>query len=186
MEQEKVLTQEEIKNLKEDFKEAVDNKRVKEVRLALSNELLLDPSGKTFADMLIYAKENLPNLFEVNKEAYYTLLPEDQWDESFLFKVKNDLDANFSIEKLVFYQEVINKVGENLKPAPPTETIHSETIIENLKEKSSINPVTVSVTAGGAVLTAIGICLGKTLFTIFGGAALVGGVLLLLNDRNKK
>ena len=60
--------------------------------------------------------------------------------------------------------------------------------IDNLEQeaKKEYKPISITITAGGAVLTAIGICLGKTLFTIFGGAALVGGVLLLLNDRKKK
>ena len=93
--------------MKQTFIESVKSGDVEEVRLALSNELLLDPRGKTFAEMLNYAKANFSNLFEENKEAGYEVLPKEQWDEDFLFTVKNDLDSNFSVEKLAFYQAVI-------------------------------------------------------------------------------
>ena len=98
--------------MKQKFIESVKGGDVEEVRLSLSNELLLDPRGKSFAEMLNYAKSNLSNLFEENKEAGYEVLPKEQWDEDFLFTVKNDLDSNFSVEKLAFYQAVIEVVGK--------------------------------------------------------------------------
>ena len=101
------------KTMKQTFIESVKSGDVEEVRLALSNELLLDPRGKTFAEMLNYAKANLSNLFEENREASYEVLPKEQWDEDFLFTVKNDLDSNFSVEKLAFYQAVIEVVGKD-------------------------------------------------------------------------
>lgn len=177
--------------MKENFIKAVDEGKVGRVRIALANELLLDPRGKTFSEMLTYAKDRLPDLFEENKEANYTLIPKEQWNEDFLNKVANDLDLNFSLEKLVFYQAVIEEVEkdkiEALNKRDQKKLIIKEEI-DNLEQeaKKEYKPISITITAGGAVLTAIGICLGKTLFTIFGGAALVGGVLLLLNDRKKK
>lgn len=187
-----VLSQEEIDSLKENFKRAVEDKDLRIVRLSLSNELLLDPRGKTFSKMLIYAKNKLPDLFEENKKGSYTLMPKEKWNEDFLFDVKSDLDTNFSLEKLIFYEEVIKVVGKEKAEQLEEEELKAQHIIEKnsngiIKEKeTSSRPLSVTITAGGAVLTAIGICLGKTLFTIFGGAALVGGVLLLINDRKKK
>lgn len=86
--------------MEQKFIESVKKGDVKDVRLSLSNELLLDPRGKSFTEMLSYAEANLSNLFEENKEAGYDVLPKEQWDENFMFKVKNDLDFNFSVEKL--------------------------------------------------------------------------------------
>ena len=177
--------------MKQEFIEAVDTGNVGKVRIALSNELLLDPRGTTFKEMLTYAKSKLPNLFEENKEANYTVPPKSEWNDDFLFKVKNDLDSNFSVEKLAFYQAVIEVVGkekaENLnkedsKPVVKTPSPRREP--EN-NQKGSVKPASITVTTGGAILTIIGICAGKTLLTIFGGAVLVGGVLLMLNDKRK-
>ena len=53
--------------MKQTFIESVKSGDVEEVRLALSNELLLDPRGKSFTEMLSYAEANLSNLFEENK-----------------------------------------------------------------------------------------------------------------------
>jgi hypothetical protein len=99
--------------MKQDFIDAVESRNLAEVRISLSNELLLDPRGTTFGKMLKYAMSDLPNLFEENKEANYSVSPQETWDKDFLFEVKNDLDSNFSQEKLAFYEAVIKVVGQS-------------------------------------------------------------------------
>lgn len=172
-----------------DFIKDVDEGNVKSVRLDLSNELLLDPRGETFKEMLTYAMNKLPNLFDENKEANYNVPPQEDWDEDFLFIVKNDLDSNFSKEKLAFYQAVIEKVGktkaEDLE-REEREPKHEEPKSTQPKaRKTLVKPIPATVTTGGAILTIVGICLGKTLLTVLGGAVLVGGVLLIINDNKK-
>ena len=114
--------------MEQNFIESVKRGDVKDVRLSLSNELLLDPRGKSFTEMLSYAEANLSNLFEENKEAGYDVLPKEQWDENFMFKVKNDLDFNFSVEKLAFYQAVIEVVGKDKMASLDEEEISLDTI----------------------------------------------------------
>lgn len=172
-----------------DFTQDVDNGNVKSVRLDLSNELLMDPRGETFKEMLTYAMGKLPNLFEENKEANYSVPPQEDWDEDFLFVVKNDLDSNFSKEKLAFYQAVIEKVGKTKAIDIEKEECESQ----NNKQQQSgseskrtvIKPVPATITTGGAIITIVGLCLGKTLLTIVGGTVLLGGVLLVINDNKK-
>ena len=176
--------------MKQTFIESVKSGDVEEVRLALSNELLLDPRGKTFAEMLNYAKANFSNLFEENKEAGYEVLPKEQWDEDFLFTVKNDLDSNFSVEKLAFYQAVIEIVGKNKMASLDEEEKNakmqkSSSHQPREKAKRSKKTVSMSVATGGAVLTIVGLCVGKTLLTLVGGAVLIGGVLITINDSRK-
>lgn len=172
-----------------DFIKDVDEGNVKSVRLDLSNELLLDPRGETFKEMLTYAMNKLPNLFDENKEANYNVPPQEDWDEDFLFIVKNDLDSNFSKEKLAFYQAVIEKVGKakaEVLEREEREPKHEEPKSTQPKvRKTLVKPVPATVTTGGAILTIVGICLGKTLLTVLGGAVLVGGVLLIINDNKK-
>lgn len=173
-----------------DFIKSVDDGDVKSVRLDLTNELLLDPRGETFKEMLTYAKEKMHNLFEENKEANYNVPPKEEWNESFLFKVKNDLDSNFSIEKLAFYQAVIEEVGKDKAKALDKEeeehTNHCETQSQTQpSNKIVVKPVSATIATGGAVLTIVGVCLGKTLLSILGGAVLIGGVLLIINDNKR-
>jgi len=183
----KLLKQE---NMKQKFIESVKCGDVRKVRLSLSNELLLDPRGKSFAEMLKYAKANLSNLFDENKEARYEVLPKDQWNEEFLFKVKSDLDSNFSVEKLAFYQAVIEVVGKEKMASLDKEEKNAKMQTERPQlpqknAKRSRKTVSMSVATGGAVLTIVGLCVGKTLLTLVGGAVLIGGVLVTINDSRK-
>lgn len=82
--------------MKQDFINAVENKNLAKVRISLSNELLLDPRGNTFGEMLSFAMSHISNLFEENKEANYSVPPQEAWNQEFLFEVKSDLDSNFS------------------------------------------------------------------------------------------
>ena len=176
--------------MKQKFIESVKSGDVRKGRLSLSNELLLDPRGKAFAEMLNYAKANLSNLFEENREARYEVLPKEQWDENFLFTVKSDLDSNFSVEKLAFYQAVIEIVGKDKMASLDEEEKNakmqkSSSHQPREKAKRSKKTVSMSVATGGAVLTIVGLCVGKTLLTLVGGAVLIGGVLITINDSRK-
>ena len=176
--------------MKQKFIESIKSGDVRKVRLSLSNELLLDPRGKAFAEMLNYAKANLSNLFEENREARYEVLPKEQWDENFLFTVKSDLDSNFSVEKLAFYQAVIEIVGKDKMASLDEEEKNakmqkSSSHQPREKAKRSKKTVSMSVATGGAVLTIVGLCVGKTLLTLVGGAVLIGGVLITIKDSRK-
>ena len=176
--------------MKQKFIESVKSGDVRKVRLSLSNELLLDPRGKAFAEMLNYAKANLSNLFGENREARYEVLPKEQWDENFLFIVKSDLDSNFSVEKLAFYQAVIEIVGKDKMASLDEEEMNAKIQKSSShqpkgKAKRSKKTVSMSVATGGAVLTIVGLCVGKTLLTLVGGAVLIGGVLITINDSRK-
>ena len=87
------------------FIDAVQTKKLVRVRFSLSNELMLDPRGKTFTEMLQYAESNLPLLYLDDDGKIYD---EDssKWNEDFLYDLKNDLDLNFSKEKLSLYEIV--------------------------------------------------------------------------------
>ena len=163
--------------MKQDFIKAVADNNLAKVRISLTNELLLDPRGITFSEMLSYAIAHLSDLFEENKEADYSVPSKNEWDEDFLFKVKNDLDFNFSKEKLAFYEEVVKTVGRNKAEAIEREEKKQDEESREEKAQQSINKTYVTITAGGATLAIIGLAAGKTLLLVIGGAALVvGGV----------
>ncbi len=187
--------------MRKDFINAVKNKEVKSVRIMLSNELLLDPRGKTFSEMLQYAKDNLPNLFEENKPLNFEI-PKDkrQWDEDFMFKMKKGLDNNFSCENLGLFEAVVMEVGK--KKAEKIEKEEKYHTSQSYKEsshdqktpktgaskhKAPVDKKTASViTVSGAILTLIGIGIGKTLLTLAGGTIVVGGIVLLtVADKQK-
>ena len=175
--------------MKQDFVTAIAEKNLAKVRISLSNELLLDPRGTTFSEMLTYAMSNLNDLFDENREADYTVPPQSDWDEDFLFKVKNDLDSNFSREKLAFYETVVKIVGKSKAEGIEQEEKKKEeqrVIIDQQRQGHPVNKTYATISAGGATLALIGLVAGKTLLTVVGGAVLVVGGVLLLNDKMEK
>lgn len=173
--------------MKLDFIKAVEDNDLSNVRMSLSNELLLDPRGATFSEMLKYAQENLTNLFEDNKPSDYTVPPKEEWNEDFLFVVKNDLDSNFSKEKLAFYEAVIKVVGKSKAEKIEIEEAQKKTEERarqrRQREKRPINKTYATISAGGATLALVGLVAGKTLLTVVGGAVLVVGGVLLINEQ---
>ena len=175
--------------MKQEFISAVAEKNLAKVRMSLTNELLLDPRGITFSEMLSYAIDNIPELFEPNKAANYTVPPQEDWDKGFMFKVKNDLDSNFSREKLAFYETVVKIVGKAKVEGIEQEerkTYDQRQSKRQHNQGGGINKTYVTVSAGGATLALIGLVAGKTLLTVVGGAVLVVGGVLLLNDKMEK
>lgn len=97
--------------MKNDFITAVNNHELSKVRMMLSNELLIDPRGDSFSEMLDYAKNNLPDLFEVDKPARLDIpSSKEEWTQELLSSVKMELNLNFSKEKLTLYLEIANWV----------------------------------------------------------------------------
>lgn len=91
--------------MKKSFITAVESKDLVSVRVHLANELMLDPRGASFNEMLTFAKANLEDLYEPDNGMSYSQ-DQENWDEDLLFAVKNDLDSNFSEERLSFYAKI--------------------------------------------------------------------------------
>lgn len=176
--------------MKEEYKEDVDNGNVDMVRISLSNQLLFDPRGESFSEMLEYAVNHLPNLFEENKPASYSIPSKENWNDDFMYEVKSDLDSNFSKEKLAFYEAVVKYVGKDKAIEIEEDrslTVPTEQNPENNHPTRTIKITKVSggVTAGGAIIATVGLCAGSTVLSIIGGAIFVGGVLLIINDNKR-
>lgn len=99
--------------MKRKYIEAIAHHNLLKVRIMLVDELLLDPRGITYSEMLEYAKEKLSNLFEPSLDCNYEV-PSDRnaWNIDLVSTIKQDLVANFSVEKLQLYKEVAMEVGK--------------------------------------------------------------------------
>ena len=182
--------------MKTEFIQAVSNHELAKVRMMLSNELLLDPRGRTFSEMLALAKDSLPDLFEENRESTYDI-PSDKnlWTDTLVSKVKRDLNSNFSVEKLALFQEMAMWVGKdkasNLEAEEKSqasndshgsgnETDSEQTACHYQKKQKCIKTAVGTITTiGGAALAVYAIGAGKVMLTVLGGGAIVvGGVIL--------
>ena len=80
------------------FRNKVEAGDIVAVRLMIANELMLDPRGDSFHEMLDYAASRLPNLFEACDDNGSYSTDEASWNEDYLSQVKSDLNYNFSKE----------------------------------------------------------------------------------------
>lgn len=95
--------------MKNKYIEAVESGNIVRVRLSLSNELMLDPRGDSFNEMKAFAESHMTNLYDEDDSKSYSMNVSD-WNEELMFAIKNDLDDNFSKEKLSIYEKVAKTV----------------------------------------------------------------------------
>ena len=178
--------------MKDKFKKAVENEDLSDVRLFLSNELMLDPRGASFHEMLAYAESQLNGLF-VPDNGHRSEKDAALWDKDFLYQIKNELDDNFSREKLNYYEQVAKQVlkdkarqldEEESKQWHQQEKQNDENQTKNWFEGHK-KEVYTGVTVGGAVLTTIGLCVSKAALTTLGVVGLAVGGYMLYKETKK-
>ena len=179
--------------MKDKFKKAVENGDLSDVRLFLSNELMLDPRGASFHEMLAYAESQLNGLF-VPDNGHRSEKDAALWDKDFLYQIKNELDDNFSREKLNYYEQVAKQVlKDKARQLHEEEVKQQQQRPENQEgEQQADNwfeghkkEVYTGVTVGGAVLTAIGLCVSKAALTTLGVVGLAVGGYMLYKETKK-
>ena len=183
-----------------DFKKAIEDKDVINVRFYLTNELALDPRGVSFHEMLAYSESMLDNLYEADNGEKIEQNPET-WDDTFLSKVKIETERNFSRKKLDYYEQVAKYVlkdkakrkDEPEENCADQESNNIEQQVPNWFEKNK-KIVCSGITIGGAVLTTLGLCvskdddiatLTKVAITTLGIAGLVAGGYMLYKELKK-
>lgn len=188
--------------MNQEFKKAVAEQNLASVRMMLCNELLLDPRAKSFNEMLQYAKDNLPNLFEAEEPSRFTI-PSDkeEWDDNILSQMKRDLNMNFSVEKLALFVEMAKYLGAD--KATEIEKEEEERIRRKKEEeermhheKEAYHKQTASrkktgtiVTGSGAIIAITSLCVEGalgTVLSIIGGVVVIGGVILLTVPEKSK
>ena len=177
--------------MRKKFINAISDGDLVDVRLLLSNELMLDPRGDSFHEMLSYAESRLEGLF-VPDNGRRSEKDSAQWDKDFLYQIKNELDDNFSREKLSYYEQVAKQVlkdkaqqldEEEAKQQQP-ENREDEHFNENWFEEHK-KEVYTGVTVGGAALTTIGLCVSKAALTTLGVVGLAVGGYMLYKETKK-
>ncbi len=178
--------------MKVKFIKAVESGDLVSVRLFIANELMLDPRGKSFTEMKNFAEAKFDNLYDPDNAKSYSSVKTD-WNEELLFSIKNDLDDNFSKEKLAVYESVAKYVlkdkaeeldkEEASRSARTTTTSNSENTGRS-QRRNNKNLYT-CITVGGAAIAVTGLCLSRVALASLGLAGVVIGGILLYNDAKK-
>ena len=180
--------------MKAKYIRAIDNNDVVSVRLFLANELMLDPRGKSFSDIKNLAESRIVNLYEPHDGKTYSEDP-SKWNEDVLFEIKNDLDVNFSKERLAVYEDVAKKVlkskAEQLdkEESDQVGASYSEdynSVYSDERDPSRSNRRIYSgVTAAGAAVTVLGVCVSKGVVAAIGVLGLAVGGIMWYNESKK-
>ena len=178
--------------MKVKFIKAVESGDLVSVRLFIANELMLDPRGKSFTEMKNFAEAKFDNLYDPDNAKSYSSVKTD-WNEELLFSIKNDLDDNFSKEKLAVYESVAKYVlkdkaeeldkEEASRSARTTTTSNSENT--GRTQRRNNKKLYTCITVGGAAITVTGLCLSRIALASLGLAGVVIGGILLYNDAKK-
>lgn len=177
--------------MKAKFIKAVESGDLVSVRLFIANELMLDPRGESFNEMKNFAEAKISNLYDVDNGKSYSSV-NTEWNEDLLFSIKNDLDDNFSKEKLAIYEKVakyvLNDKAEELKKeafrSSSTSTTHRPENVGKAQKESNKKLYT-GITIGSAAVAVTGLCLSRVALTSLGLAGVVIGGILLYNDARK-
>ena len=170
------------------FTKKVQDNDLYGVRLSLADEMLIDPRGNDFKEMLAYAEKYLPGLYETDNGAEYPQ-NESDWTKDLLYNLKYDLSKNFSREKLVLFvkmaQFVLKDKATSLEQEEKEKvrtTSEQETSKSSLTQQKNIYVGVVAIS--GVAVAVTGICISKIAITTLGLAGVViGGVLYLKNNR---
>ncbi len=177
--------------MKAKFIRAVENNDISMVRAFISNEMLLDPRGKSFDEMLSFAESKFSNLYEIDNAVKFTS-NQSQWNEDILFKIKNELDINFSRERILIYKLVAKTVLKEKATQMDREENATKIKEESISDHSSYSEVKHThnkklykqITAGGVLLTLAGTIVQKGILTTLGIAGIVvGGVLIYKSSK---
>ena len=174
--------------MKAKFIKAVESGDLVSIRLFISNELMLDPRGKSFSEMKSFAESKISNLYDVDDAKSYSST-QVEWNEKFLFSIKNDLDNNFSKEKLAIYENVAKYVLKekadqlNKEETSCSQRKYSKNV--DRKQKKNNKKLYMGITVGGAAVAVTGLCLSRVVLASFGFAGVIIGGNLLYNDTRK-
>ena len=169
------------------FAKTVENNNLFGVRQALADEMLIAPKGNGFKEMLAYAEQHLPDLYETDNGAVYTQ-NESEWTKDLLHNLKYDLSKNFSREKLTLFvkmaQYVLKDKAERLDQEEK-EKLRTASDQDTLEHSAGQHKgVYVGVAIAGVAVAVTGICISKMAVTTIGLAGVViGGIFYLKNNR---
>lgn len=162
--------------MKDQFIEAVKANDLISVRLFLSNELLLDPRGDSFDEMLKHAERHCPNLYQDEESSFEFRKNSNQWNQEYLNELKNELDAHFQKSILEHYKYVAKFVLKDKARNLNEEEKDKPRFVISEKDKDTYQKVAYgSLIGGGAAIAVTGLCLSKWAMAGIGVICFVAG-----------
>lgn len=174
--------------LTKEFTEAVYKGKKTRVRIMLKDIMLVDPSLKTFDEMLVYAEKNMTDLYDQHDGEEFKS-DSSLWDEDYMNEQMVSVVTNFSKERIAILSAIVKKLYAHKIQAEKTVIIHANN--SSLKP-SHANEFTGVQIAGGVIAVAGtgaligGIVKSSAPIAIGGGIVLAGGIAMIALGGNKE
>ena len=160
----------------EEFRQAVEDKKIIRVRIMLKDSMLVDPTMLQFDEMISFALPLLDNLYDEHDDE---ILEYDkmQWNENYLNKEMVTVVNNFSKDRIELLRNIVKYLYKDR-----AESIKNDRQ-KNTSSSVSRKQIGIGVTAVGAAVTIAGICTAEGL-VIAGGVVIAAvGVAMIVTDK---
>lgn len=159
-----------------EFREAVSGKQIMLVRIMLKDIMIIDPSLKTFNEMLSYAEKNIEELYDEHDGESFNM-DSSQWTEDYMNEQMVTVVSNFSKERIDLLQKIVKKIyAKDIEKKYDNES--NKTSGLSNKQIGGI-----ALAAVGGVAVAGGLCTSNEPVAVLGSVAVLGGIALVLAGR---
>jgi hypothetical protein len=117
-----------------DFTEAVETGNRRMVRIKLGNIITIDPTLKSFREMLKYAEKYMPDLWDIHHGEL--CLNGNEWTKDYYTEQQSELCFNFSHERIELLCEMAKKLY-----AERINTINTERSMDGSNENQTVKDI---------------------------------------------
>ncbi len=168
--------------LTKEFMEAVGLGDKTLVRIMLKDIMLVDPSMKTFEEMLQYAEKRMPDLYDEHDEEELKQNPAE-WDEAYMNMQMVIVVSNFSKERVALLKKIVRKLFGHKVQKQTDEKCIVDAVSRSNSELSGVQIAGGIVGVAGAG-TLIGGIVGSSIpIAVIGGVTLAGGIAMIAFGR---
>lgn len=172
--------------LTNEFRDAVSNNKKTRVRIMLKDIMLVDPSMKSFDEMLSYAENNMRNLYDEH-DGEILSSNSDTWTEDYMNQQMVLVVTNFSRERINLLKKIVKHLYGNETEETRESIKRTSTFSDTSKVNLTGKQIAGGIVAGVGVGTLIGGIIGSNVpVAIIGGVAIAGGTVLFMTGGNKE
>lgn len=161
----------------QEFRQAVQNKDTRMVRIMLKDSLVADPTFVEFNQMNVLAEANVENLYDEH-DGEILKYETTEWTKDYMNGQMVDVVYNFSKVRI----DLLKKICRHLYGSRVGQT-EKQSRTSSTQVQFSKKQIGTGLVAGGVVATAVGVAIAETAIVATGVAIGVIGGMLILSDK---
>jgi hypothetical protein len=160
----------------DEFRQAVEDKKIIRVRIMLKDSMLVDPTMLQFDEMLSFALPLLDNLYDEHDDEILEY-DKTKWNENYLNKEMVTIVNNFSKDRIELLRNIVKYLYK----------VRAELIKNNRQQSTSSSfsrkQIGMGVTVAGTAVTIVGLCTAEGLIVAGGVVIAAAGVAMIVTDK---